>query len=1130
MSKPPTAGKPAPPVRGAAQTAAAMLRGILSLTLLAALLVGLPVLLWWATARVGPPGLAALADLFSTDDSGQVFLLVLAVAGWVGWVLFACAVLLEIPAQLRGRAAPQVRGLVGQRAAAALVGAVLLALPAGTALAAPATAAPTTAPIGISATPVPGTTAAANTTGAKAVAADEGGSAAVTYTVRDVRPAESLWSIAEQTLGDGERWTDIAAANQGRAMADGSTFRADQPIQSGWVLTLPADATPTTTPAGTRAQTSRTAPVGRGEYTVQEGDSLSTVADEQLDDADRYPEIFELNQGAPLPEGGAFTDPDLIYPGQKLTLPATDSTPAPQAPTPAPEVSRPTTPPTGTPAPTPTAPTTPTTPTTKATPTPKASATPKASTTPKPSAAAPTAKASPTPKTNTPAQAGPTASSSASAAKPNPAAPASPKAAAPTVPEPAPAAPRAQFTGSSVNWALVAGIGTLLAASLAGALGVRRILQQRQRRAGETIAQDSVPTEVEQVLDAAAEPQGIDFLDRALRALAHQAGEDGVSLPALRGARLTADGITLMLDEPADPVAPFTTGPETRTWALNPAAGLPAVAELGDVHAPYPGLVTLGADDDGLLLADLTTCGVLLLDGTSDEVLEVARALALELGTCRWTDYSEILTTGLGARLSGLLPQGRIRTMPHLPAVATDLGELLLEAHQSGEQVLPWLMIGAGEPDEEHVTQLADALAAARTLHTAVVLPATAAARRAFPHAEILDTTRDQTARLEPLDLPVTLQRITDEQYRQYVHALTVSAEEAEPATGAWEFAESHAQAAASGQPLTVRITSEDAQDPGNPFPALLAGLPTPTPSPTAAAIPAPAAPADEPSAAAPAPDTGSTSGAAAQPQPPTIAAGTNANVVEVRIEMLGPLGIKGGVRSAHASRTTALAALIHLRPGRSAEAVCQAMDPITPWSTRTLHSRLSELRNVVGLTKDGHPLLPRPKAGDGYAFHPAVTSDWEDFKALASRGLAAGPKAGIEDLEAAMALVRGKPFDGRTLPWADPVIQEMMSRITDTAHTLARWHTDGDTPDLDAARHAVLQALDVEETSEVLYRDLLRIHWTAGNTTAVRKTVARVQQMARTYDITLDDSTEDTITRALSQDPYPAAHRAATS
>ncbi|KOU45384.1 hypothetical protein ADK55_22185, partial [Streptomyces sp. WM4235] len=117
-------------------------------------------------------------------------------------------------------------------------GAVLLALPAGTALAAPATAAPTTAPVSVSATGVPGTTTStANTNGAAAVAADEGKSAAVTYTVRDVKPAESLWSIAEHALGDGERWTDIAAANDHRTMVDGSTFHADQPIQPGWVLT-----------------------------------------------------------------------------------------------------------------------------------------------------------------------------------------------------------------------------------------------------------------------------------------------------------------------------------------------------------------------------------------------------------------------------------------------------------------------------------------------------------------------------------------------------------------------------------------------------------------------------------------------------------------------------------------------------------------------------------------------------------------------------------------------------------------------------------------------------------------------------------------------------------------------------
>lgn len=121
------------------------------------------------------------------------------------------------------------------------------------------------------------------------------------------------------------------------------------------------------------------------------------------------------------------------------------------------------------------------------------------------------------------------------------------------------------------------------------------------------------------------------------------------------------------------------------------------------------------------------------------------------------------------------------------------------------------------------------------------------------------------------------------------------------------------------------------------------------------------------------------------------------------------------------------------------------------------------------------------------------------------------------------MALVRGKPFDGRTLPWADPVIQDMLSRITDTAHTLARWQTDGARPDLDAARHTVHKGLEVEETSEVLYRDLLTIEWAAGNDAAIRRTLARIQQMARTYDITLEDTTEDTIALVLSGKPAPS-------
>ncbi|UUU37559.1 LysM peptidoglycan-binding domain-containing protein [Streptomyces sp. NBC_00162] len=312
------------------RTAAALLRGLLSLAVLLALLGGLPLLLWWATAIVGPPGLAVLSSLFTTDDSGQVFLLALAAAGWAGWAAFAIAVLLEIPAQLRGRTAPQIRGLVGQRAAAALVGAVLLALPTGTALAVPATAAPAAAATGVSAAAVPGT-AAASFSGS--TASSEAGSTHVSYVVRDARPAESLWSIAEASLGDGQRWEEIAALNEGRTMPGGLVFHAEKPIQPGWTLHLPADARPAPSDGAAPQQAGSPAPTSI--YTVRDGDSLSTIAAEQLGDADQYVHIFELNRGGPLPDGGTFTDPDLIHPGQHLTLPDTaNPTPTPATPPP----------------------------------------------------------------------------------------------------------------------------------------------------------------------------------------------------------------------------------------------------------------------------------------------------------------------------------------------------------------------------------------------------------------------------------------------------------------------------------------------------------------------------------------------------------------------------------------------------------------------------------------------------------------------------------------------------------------------------------------------------------------------------------------------------------------------------
>lgn len=50
-------------------------------------------------------------------------------------------------------------------------------------------------------------------------------------------------------------------------------------------------------------------------YTVQKGDTLSKIAKEFYGDANKYPQIFEANK--PM-----LKDPDKIYPGQMLRIPA----------------------------------------------------------------------------------------------------------------------------------------------------------------------------------------------------------------------------------------------------------------------------------------------------------------------------------------------------------------------------------------------------------------------------------------------------------------------------------------------------------------------------------------------------------------------------------------------------------------------------------------------------------------------------------------------------------------------------------------------------------------------------------------------------------------------------------------
>src|SRR5919199_3453086 len=118
-----------PTGRPTARSAAAALRALLALAVLLALCVGIPLLLLALAPTSFPHGVPGPADLLhalTQRDDGTVFLAVLTLAAWAGWATFAVAVLLELPAQLRGVPAVRLRGLgVQQSLAGGLVAAVL---------------------------------------------------------------------------------------------------------------------------------------------------------------------------------------------------------------------------------------------------------------------------------------------------------------------------------------------------------------------------------------------------------------------------------------------------------------------------------------------------------------------------------------------------------------------------------------------------------------------------------------------------------------------------------------------------------------------------------------------------------------------------------------------------------------------------------------------------------------------------------------------------------------------------------------------------------------------------------------------------------------------------------------------
>ena len=441
-----------------------------------------------------------------------------------------------------------------------------------------------------------------------------------------VSRGDTLWSLAETHLGDGARWTEIAAANDGHTMTDGTPFRSADQIRPGWRLEVP----------GLTDAPDSGGSLSVDHYEVKAGDTLSEVARDMLGDPLAYPAIFTASQELAQPGGDTLTDPDHIEPGWTLAVPNCHVQPGGQSG----EAATPAQPPGDQ--------------------QPSSRPTPHTSTDQMPS--------------ERPRGADDTVHSANQHRLPD------------TQTTPIPdadgvAGRRLEVVPDvsegeaavTVPRALLASALCLSAGAL-GALAVNRRRQFRCRRIGRTIAATpDALREVEQaIIETGAQAQpDVEFLDRALRHVAASCRVTGDPLPQLGAAVLGDEDLTLLFTRPAAGAQPegWTATDDARAWMLSRDVFLEE--DLEAQPAPYPALVSIGLDERGRTwLLDLETVGMYGIGGAPDQVADVARFLVAELALNVWSEGSEVLLgDGLGAELVGLNPR-RVRPMQPQDAMA----------------------------------------------------------------------------------------------------------------------------------------------------------------------------------------------------------------------------------------------------------------------------------------------------------------------------------------------------------------------------------------------------------------------------------------------------------------------------
>jgi len=1046
---------------------------------LVALVIGLPILLArygsWPIHQV--PTASQLSDAPGQALTDDAVFATLTVAAWATWAAFTVSVVLELAAAVRGASRPTLPYLGPiQHGARQLVASFLMtATLTGPFASQRVVAAPALPPSSdVARQPV---AAVIHEEPPPQAPSDEPPDDPVTpiedLPVVQVARGDSPWSLAERHLGDGLRWRELWDLSRGVPQADGRAWVVEDQIDIGWQIRLPADAVGVPSPERADPAGGGASAAGADDYLVAPGDTLREIADAELGDPERYPEIFDASQTIEQPGGARLTDPDLILPGWTLRLPAT--TPAPAEPT--------------------------------------APSGPVDTPNPNGSAPAPTTTTGPPPTTDPPS----TETSGATTAPAPPTSEAEPASPPATVDAGADvAAPDEDDEAGPAGEAVLSALGTALAGITGAtvlATGVAALIRHRRRRhpARSTTRR---PNDMELAIVRASDVPLVRWAGQSLGTMAARLDPRRIDGVPVAVELSDQTGIELLWDSPQpDPPDPWQVAAGGWAWRLpyDPDAPVPA-----DEHpSPLPALVTVGRRDGRQLLVNLEALGSLAICGDETAAQALLQTMVLELTTSE--DLADSYLTLAGVEPGPAEGLDRVEratvaeALHQLVAADRSIVDLLASdasttfavrcgARGTHVEASVYVVDGTGAPGEGGLDK---ALAAALPHHgTALVVfgeTPGAAAR--------LTVSSDGSAHLAPLGLDFEAAGLPPPTSDLLRLLLESEADEDVDEIGLEDDLDATVlvDAVAATEVGTSDLDGADLKD------AALLGQ-------AVIDLRAVDHPHDEASPAATEPRINGNGRAAA-------IAGAEVNHHDdedvhdgdllvprprLLVKVLGRPHVPD--RPDLGRRETVLAAYLACHDGPATTSGVQ--DAI--WNGRAVESKtlwnlIARTRRALGSFDDGTPVMPQADRIKGtITLGPGATSDLTILRTSYERATGSSSAEAIPLLQSALDLIEGPPFDATGYDWAHHTHQyvaEASALVEQAAVLLAKLaQADGIT---DLARHALVQGLRALPGNEVLYRQRMKLEHDAGNLAGVKAAYVELSGLLEDFE---EEPTEVTV------------------